>query len=235
MPEKPLGRKAYGSIPHLPGSKRGPGDHGLSESQAAILTTKSRPDDLVVVREKIDGSNVAIAKINGAIIPLVRSGYRAESSPYQQHHEFAAWVAKDYLRWYEMLADGERLCGEWIAMSHGTRYDLSDGDEPFYGFDIFRENARILDSELSGRLALYLVNEPPLIHKGDSISVESALNLLGDYGKTGIALDRVEGMVWRTERKGKVEFLGKYVNPDFVPGKYFHEDDSPEWNPGFSP
>ena len=79
------------------------------------------------------------------------------------------------------------------------------------------------------------MNEPPIIHKGDNISVKSALKLLGDYGQTGIALDRVEGMVWRTERKGKVEFLGKYVNPDFVPGKYFHEDDSPEWNPGFSP
>ena len=24
---KPLGRKAYGSIPHLPGSRLGPGDH----------------------------------------------------------------------------------------------------------------------------------------------------------------------------------------------------------------
>jgi hypothetical protein len=28
-PHKPLGKKAYGSIPHLPGSRRGPADKGL--------------------------------------------------------------------------------------------------------------------------------------------------------------------------------------------------------------
>ena len=40
-PIKPLGRKAYGSIPHLPGSRRGPGDWGLSDAQARICLTKA--------------------------------------------------------------------------------------------------------------------------------------------------------------------------------------------------
>lgn len=38
--EKPLGHKAYGSIAHLPGSRRGPADKGLSEKQASILIDK---------------------------------------------------------------------------------------------------------------------------------------------------------------------------------------------------
>ena len=39
-PEKPLGYCAYGSISHLPGSRCGPSDKGLSEHQARILTEK---------------------------------------------------------------------------------------------------------------------------------------------------------------------------------------------------
>ena len=34
--KKPLGRKAYGSIPHLPGSRIGPGDHHCHEGQRRI-------------------------------------------------------------------------------------------------------------------------------------------------------------------------------------------------------
>lgn len=39
---KPLGQKAYGSIPHLPGSRLGPGDHHCHEGQAKIATEKAR-------------------------------------------------------------------------------------------------------------------------------------------------------------------------------------------------
>ena len=91
--DKPLGGKAYGHIPHLPGSRRGPGDHGLSERQASIATTKARDrHDKVFVEEKLDGSCVAIAKIEGQIVPLIRSGYKALSSKYLQHKAFAAWA-----------------------------------------------------------------------------------------------------------------------------------------------
>lgn len=36
--QKPLGIKAYGSIPHLPGSRLGAGDHHLAIGQALIAT-----------------------------------------------------------------------------------------------------------------------------------------------------------------------------------------------------
>lgn len=85
--DKPLGQRAYGSIPHLPGSRLGPGDYCINEGQARIATEKARDKhDLIIVQEKLDGSNVAVAKVNGEIIALTRSGYTALSSPYQQHH-----------------------------------------------------------------------------------------------------------------------------------------------------
>ena len=39
---KPFGRLSYGSIPHLPGSRLGSGDHHITEGQARILTVKTR-------------------------------------------------------------------------------------------------------------------------------------------------------------------------------------------------
>jgi hypothetical protein len=46
----------------------------------------------------------------------------------------------------------------------------------------------------------------------------------------------VEGAVWRVERKGKVDFLGKYVRPEKVDGCYLPEISGEEavwnWRPG---
>src|SRR6185295_13635174 len=93
FPTKPLGIKAYGHIAHLPGSRLGPGDHKLTEGQAKILTVKVRDrHDRIFVREKLDGSNVAVARVGGVIMPLIRAGYPAISSKYEQHRFFAAWV-----------------------------------------------------------------------------------------------------------------------------------------------
>src|SRR3989442_5967093 len=83
---KPLGIKAYGSICHLPGSRLGPGDHKLNPGQAKILTEKTRDKhDLIIVQEKLDGSNVAVARVSSQLIPLGRAGYPAISSKYEQH------------------------------------------------------------------------------------------------------------------------------------------------------
>jgi len=62
----------------------------------------------------------------------------------------------------------------------------------------------------------------PRIHVGPAISVESALSILG-MGFYG-AIDKPEGVVYRCERNGKVEFVAKFVRPDFVPGRYLESD-----------
>ena len=50
---KPLGQKAYGSIPHLPGSRLGVGDHHVTHGQAKIATEKPRDKhDFIIVQEK---------------------------------------------------------------------------------------------------------------------------------------------------------------------------------------
>lgn len=91
----------------------GPGDHHIEPGQAIICTEKARDrHDLIIVQEKLDGSNCSVAKINGTIIPLTRAGYRAESSPYEQHHYFARWVYKNQNRFDALLSEWERIVGE---------------------------------------------------------------------------------------------------------------------------
>lgn len=65
---KPLGHKSYGSIPHFKGSRMGPADKHCEPGQQKIMTEKLRDrHDLIIVQEKLDGSNCAVAKIDGKI------------------------------------------------------------------------------------------------------------------------------------------------------------------------
>lgn len=58
---KPLGIKAYTSIPHLPGSRLGLGDHTINPGQAKICT-EGKVGERVIVQEKIDGTCVAVLR-----------------------------------------------------------------------------------------------------------------------------------------------------------------------------
>ena len=221
--EKPLGQRAYGSIPHLPGSRRGPADKGLSENQSLILTDRKRDKhDLIYVEEKLDGSNCSVAKINGEIVALQRAGYRAITSPFEQHHIFHRWTMKHKNRFNDLLKEGERCCGEWLALAHGTIYDLSH--EPFVIFDVMRGPDRVTRNELRSRCHQFTI--PRLISEGDPMSISDMLEALEPSGH---GADSVEGAVWRVERKGKVDFLGKYVRHEKKDGHLL-----PEMNDGHS-
>lgn len=230
---KPLGRKNYGSIGHLPCSRMGPADHCCHVGQQRIVTEKARDRyDRIIVTEKLDGSNVGIANLDGAILALGRSGYLAQTSKYEQHQLFAAWVREDEARWRRLLKPGQRLVGEWLAQAHGTRYALLRG--PFAAFDLMEGERRLPFDELRSRCVAYEVPMPKLLHDGGPLSVEKAMALHGE-GAMGL-LDAAEGAVWRVERKGEYDFMAKWVRPDKVDGKYLPEISLAEaiwnWRPG---
>lgn len=217
MNTKPLGIKAYGSIVHLPGSRMGPADHHCHEGQARICTEKPRDKhDLIVVQEKLDGSCVAVAKMNCKIIALGRSGYLAETSPFEQHRMFAAWVGENYNRFDNLLAEGERVCGEWLAQAHGTRYALPH--EPFVAFDIFSKGRRIPYQDFCHLTSAQELETPRILRLGPTMTIAEAKKEIETSGHG--AIDPVEGAVWRVERKGVVDFLAKWVRPEKVDGCY---------------
>lgn len=226
---KPLNRKLYGSIGHLPGSRLGPGDHHVPQGQADICTKKARDKrDLIIIQEKLDGSNCGVALLDGKLHPLVRSGYPATSSPFEQHHLFHRWAMENHDRFTWILREGERVVGEWLAQAHGTRYELKH--DPFVIFDIMRNDRRITWYELIDRLNGTFVTAA-LVHLGGPLSIDAAMSRLGSRGFHG-ALDPPEGVVYRVERDDAVDFLAKYVRPDKVDGCYLPEysGGGPIWN-----
>lgn len=228
-PKKPLGHRAYGHIAHLPESRTGPKDKHISEGQAKICCLKARDKhDLVVVQEKLDGSNVAVAKINGEIVPLIRAGYRAQTSRFSMHHKFHLWAIERSDVFQSMLEDGQRCVGEWLAQAHGTRYNLPH--EPFVAFDIMHNKTRLTYEETLQKCENHGIVTPYTFHIGSPLSIEQALKKLG-HGQHG-ALDPIEGAVWRVERKGEVDFLAKFVKHDKIDGVYLPEMSKKEiiWN-----
>lgn len=237
---KPLGGKSYGHIPHFPGSRMGPGDHKCSEGQLRIATEKARDrHDRIIVQEKLDGSNVGVAKVEGVIIPLTRAGYVANTSPFEQHWRYGEWVYEHQGRFLELLSEGERVCGEWLMQAHGTRYLL--WHEPFVVFDIMRGVKRETSDAVTFRAARVNLIVPRRIHDGGPFSINQALDALKTSGHG--AVDPVEGAVWRVERNAQlnrsssertwvVDYLAKYVRPDKVDGCYLPEQSGqqPIWN-----
>ncbi|MFW9872347.1 MAG: RNA ligase family protein [Candidatus Thorarchaeota archaeon] len=245
MERKPLGHKSYGHIAHLPGSRVGIGDHKCHEGQLKIACKKKRDKwDRIIVQEKLDGSNVGVALINGQIIAISRAGYLANTSPYIQHHFFNAWVKMNEKRFRNVLQEGERLCGEWLLIAHGTIYNLPH--EPFVAFDIIQNKHQRLpyaDFFIKVQKGDFII--PALLSSATDytipISIEEALRRLDKHGFHG-AQDLAEGCIWRIERdelidkhKGNaggrktiVDFLVKYVRPNKEDGKYLKRDDRPE-------
>jgi ATP-dependent RNA circularization protein (DNA/RNA ligase family) len=228
--DKKIIDKNYGSIPHLQTSKLNQqADKKITIGQEEILTKKTRDwKDLIIVTEKLDGSNVGIIKKHNEIIALTRSGYSADTSKYNQHLYFKKYVEDNIIQKYAFLPEGFRICGEWMIQSHGTKYDISN-EQPFVAFDIFNDcNERILYINFIKFCSKYDIQTVPLIHIGQPISIDNSLKILGNgfYGKS----EKPEGIVYRCEREGKVDFLAKWVRSDKEDGKYL---DSENWNKGY--
>jgi hypothetical protein len=220
---KKIINKNYGSIGHLSSSKMmQQADKKISIGQEKILTEKTRDSkDLIIVTEKIDGSNVGILKRDGQLIAITRAGYPALESVYIQHKLFYCYVErnKNLFNW---LPENWRIVGEWCIQVHGTLYDISE-ESPFVVFDIINDkNKRILYIDLIKTCNEYLIKTVPILHVGEAISLEKSLELLGEghYGKP----EKPEGVVYRVERNGCCDFLAKWVRPDKEDGKFMKEE-----------
>jgi hypothetical protein len=208
--------RLYPKIGHLPGSRTGPSDRHVPTALAERLTARARPGDRVVVEEKLDGSCVLVARVGGALVALGREGGRCADSRNEGRRRFAAWVAGRAAT-FAWLGEGERLAGEWLALTHGTRYALPHG--PFVAFDLFDAGGRRAGrSALASRLPAALPR-PYVVHEGGPITPDAALAALGVRGRHG-ALDAAEGVVYRLESADRAVAVAKYVRAGKVDGAY---------------
>jgi hypothetical protein len=214
---KPLNGKAYESIGHLPMSRLGLGDHHVHDGQGVICTTKARDrHDRIVVTEKVDGACTCVAHVDGEIVALIRAGYRARDGRFEHLRLFGRWFDANRDRFDGILRPGERLVGEWMALAHGTVYEALPSD-PWIVFDAFSGPVRLPMDEVMDRAVMAGLATVPVISDGPPISTAAAMGACGPLGAFG-AVGGPEGVVYRVERMGKVDFLAKYVRPDKVDG-----------------
>lgn len=223
MNKKPLRIKGYGSIPHLSNSRLGPSDKRCSPGHERIVTEKLRDyKDLIIVQEKLDGANCSIAKINGKLFALTRSGYLAKDSQYKQHHLFYRYVNKHYSEFDSIIHEGERLVGEWLIQACGTHYSLQY-NELFAPFDIMIRHQRATYLEVLQRVSKTGLVMPKLLHIGGPVRVKNLLPKL-KHQEERIAIDRREGLVYRCERDGEFDFIVKYVVSGKKDGVYLDRE-----------
>lgn len=230
---KPLGIKAYGSIPHLPGSRLGPGDHTINPGQARLCTEGGK-NRRVYVQEKMDGSCVAVLRQGNELICLNRKGYDVRTGTNVNHRLFYHWVMQPEYHDTIMLIleDGERLVGEWLAQVHTIKYPVGypDMDDPFFAFDIMRGSSRLPFSAFKSRLyegslRFGVLLQTPILVRDYATPVDEAwqrlcwLHLQDELYKTNGAY-LPEGLIYRVEHGSKVDFLAKWVRKDFEPGLY---------------
>ena len=201
----------------------GTGEHHVDEGQNQICTQRVRDrHDRVIVTEKLDGANVAVAKSRGTIIALGRSGHPVESSPWEHIQMFGEWVRNNEKRFSELLRPRESIHGEWLALAHGTKYDLFH--EPFVVFDLKDEHGKRLPWDQTFKRSTdggFIT--PRLISDGPPLSVDEVLPDIEWSGHGYLSIDEVEGAVWRVESQNRFEFIAKWVRPDKVDGKYLPE------------
>ena len=214
----------FGNIKHLTGSRmKDAGDTLLEESIQPFFTERLQfpKRDKLVITEKVDGANVGVVKMDGILHPVMRKGYDVRTSEYAFIHQFADFVSDNAIRFDALLADRERVCGEWMIKTHSLFYKMPH--EPFIVFDIIKSDAkRPIYDEIRERCKRQGFITAGLVWEGGTISTEEAIRLLGGgfHGCQGAP----EGVVYRYERDGTFEMSAKYVSNLNVGGDLMNDE-----------
>lgn len=227
-PKKVLTYKTYNKIGHLSKSRLGEGDHFV-DAKTEKTATKELDDllTLIIVQEKLDGSNVCVANVGGEIVAMGRSGYRCSESNQEQHRRFANWVQLKINHFQNLLMPGDRIVGEWLAQAHGTRYELEH--DPFVAFDLFKGEDRCTYHDFLLNVLPWGFITPQVYHIGGSCSISRIEKLSSKIKSIHNAIDPIEGFIWRIETNGKFKNIVKYVRAQKEDGKYF-KDGQEVWN-----
>jgi hypothetical protein len=163
---------------------------------------------------------VIVSRVDGLLMALGRDGKLCNNSRNTNRRAFAVWLEQNQHR-FDWLFNLERLACEWLPVAHGTRYAFPH--EPIVALDFFDAvGTRATLKELQSKISDSDIRIPHVIHVGNAISLQTALEKLGTYGFHG-ALDESEGLVYRLERVNKLLMLAKYVHHGKTDGVYLSD------------
>jgi len=223
----------FGNIKHLTGSRLKDSGDSLMEKNLQPFFTEAiqfPKRDKLYVTEKVDGANVGVYKKDGVLYPVMRKGYDVRTSEWMFMRRFADFVAGNIARFDALLADGERVCGEWMIKTHSLFYKMPH--EPFVVFDIIQgaedKPVKLGFADIMAACKRHGFTHAGLVWEKGAISVIDALRLLG-WGFHGCQTVP-EGIVYRYERDGTFLMSAKFVSNLNVGGDYMNVADAyNEW------
>jgi hypothetical protein len=126
----------YPRTRHLEGSRRQPGDFDLGAVPFAAIAGRH-----LVVEEKLDGANAAIAFTADGRLRLQSRGHVLAGGPRERQFAlFKAWAAGISDLLWPRLADRYVLFGEWLFAKHTVFYDALP--HYFAAFDLYDSHRR---------------------------------------------------------------------------------------------
>jgi hypothetical protein len=126
----------YPRTRHVEGSRRQPGDFDLDAVPFAAIAGCR-----LVVEEKLDGANAAIAFAPDGTLRLQSRGHVLSGGPRErQFAPFKAWAAGISDLLWARLADRYVLFGEWLFAKHTVFYDALP--HYFAAFDLYDTHRR---------------------------------------------------------------------------------------------
>lgn len=184
-----------------------------------------RPDERLVITEKVDGANMgfSLSADKTRILVQNRSHY-VNSKSHEQFKKLDLWVDSHREALYRLLdrdpvfSQRYILYGEWMAATHSVSY--SDLPDWFLAFDLYDRTTDIFidRSTLEGLLAQSDIHLVPLLYEGTILEdVEIKMRQMVQK-KSHFCDDLVEGIYVKVESAGKVVRRGKIVRGDFIAG-----------------
>lgn len=197
----------YPRTPHLAGSRLQPGDEDL-----ALTATESLSGLLLVIEEKLDGSNCGISFDQAGNLILQSRGHVLTGGARERQFDLLKRWASHHILWFrEILRSRYVMYGEWLFARHTIPYDALP--HYFLEFDVLdRESGLFLSTD---RRQSMLAGGP--VVSAPVLAVGRDLDLHQHLGKsTCSSAETMEGLYVKHEERGTV--LGRYklVRPSFL-------------------
>lgn len=190
----------YDRIPHIPGSSTRKTDLTVEAKVHHRLFENPLPGDLIIVQEKLDGVCVGVRKVsNDWTLCLDRDERPIDSEASKELRIFTKWVQRRNQKFLKLLQIQETAIGEWLALRHGTAYNLRHA--PFVLLEIEKGGSFISYEELKERAKEAELPLPQeIMVKQQPVTLNQGLASQRKYNWHR-ASNR-EGLVWKLENNG---------------------------------
>lgn len=190
------------------------------EMQTMFTLKKRKFSDVVIVTEKLDGSNMGIVKLNGVLYPINKSGYDCRNMGIRKSElqllgeSWATWLDVNYDFYDSIIGEGERLVYENCAIQHSLPYKFKK--EPMFLLAKYTsDNKKVSYIELTKFAKQHNIQMPTLLSYGPAIQPELIISqYLSDI--KSYRGGSFEGVVYNYEIDDRHETCAKMVCSDFV-------------------